>query len=215
MTKRSWRLSKTIPVTSWTAKHRWDLSLERVAIAVVGLLTAGLGEAFYIRAALGNSPWLVLGDVVSRSLSISIALASFFISLAVLLAWVPLKEKIGFGVIANAVLVAIGMQLGLMLIPPQQSIITGSLFILIACVLLGLGNAVFITCGLGPGPRQGLMTALHRLTGIRVSRLTFGHEFSAFLLGAMLGGAFGVGTFIFLILIGPAMAISFSILSGR
>lgn len=213
---RNWRthFSKTIPATSWTASHRWELSGRRLLILTVGLMMAGLGEAFYIRANLGNNPWLVLGDALTNYLPVTIAAASFIISVIVVLIWIPLREKVGFGVIANTILVALGMQIGINVLPTQNSVLEGSIFIAIACVLLGIGNAIFITCGLGPGPRQGLMTALHRITGIRVSRLTLGHETFALALGAILGGSYGIGTFIFLLLIGPALAFSFALIKN-
>lgn len=204
--------SKTIPVTSWTATHRWDLSMSRGLTMGISLFAAGIGEAFYIQANLGNNPWLVLGDALTHYLSISIAFASFLISCFVLLLWLPLREKIGIGVIANTFIVALGMQIGITVVPKQNNLSGGILFIIIACMLLGIGNAVFITCGLGPGPRQGLMTALHRITRIRVSRLTLGHESFAFVCGALLGGSYGIGTLIFLFLIGPCLALSFSLI---
>jgi len=213
---KSWShfFSKGIPTTSWTARHRWDLNAKRILFLSLSLLSAGIGEAIYIRANLGNAPWLVLGDALTLILPVSIAVSSFLISIMVVILWIPLKEKLGFGVIANTLIVAIGIHIGIKLVPEQHSLFGGAVFILISCLLLGLGNAVFITCGLGPGPRQGLMTALHRITKIRVSRLTLAHETTALTLGAILGGNYGIGTFIYLALIGPSLAFSFALIKN-
>jgi uncharacterized membrane protein YczE len=124
----------------------------------------------------------------------------------------PLKEKYGIGPIANTLIVPLAMNVGLTLIPRQESIANGVLFLIVGIACVGLGSAIYITCGLGAGPRQGMMTALHRITGIRVARIATSIEVVVFTLGVLMGGKYGIGTLVFALCIGPAVAIGFSIM---
>ncbi|MFZ9857242.1 MAG: YczE/YyaS/YitT family protein [Roseiflexaceae bacterium] len=204
--------SRTIPHTTWTAGSRWDLSLSRLIILVLGLFLFGIGESLYIQSNLGNSPWAVFADGVAKLTGTTIAWSTFVISCVVFLLWIPLKEKYGIGPIANTLIVPFAMNVGLNLIPRQESVVNGVLFLIIGIACVGLGSAIYITCGLGAGPRQGMMTALHRITGIRVARIATSIEVVVFTLGVLMGGKYGIGTLVFAVCIGPAVAIGFSIM---
>lgn len=204
--------SRTIPHTTWTAGSRWDMSLSRLLILVLGLFLFGIGESLYIQSNLGNSPWAVFADGVAKLTGTTIAWSTFVISCVVFLLWIPLKEKYGIGPIANTLIVPLAMNVGLTLIPRQESIINGVFFLIIGIACVGLGSAIYITCGLGAGPRQGMMTALHRITGIRVARIATSIEVVVFTLGVLMGGKYGIGTLVFALCIGPAVAIGFSIM---
>ena len=104
------------------------------------------------------------------------------------------------------------MNVGLTFIPRQESIVNGAVFLVIGIACVGLGSAIYITCGLGAGPRQGMMTALHRITGMRVARIATSIEVVVFTLGVLMGGKYGIGTLVFALCIGPAVAIGFSIM---
>jgi len=207
------RPHKTIPVTPWRAQNRWDLSMSRVSILCFGLFIFGIGDSLLIQSKLGNAPWSVLAQGLAKTFDSEIGLLTFLVSAIVLLLWIPLKEKPGFGTIANIVIIAGAIQLGIELIPPAENTIWGLFYIFSGIALVGAGSALYITCGLGPGPRDGLMTALHHKTGIRVGRVRLAIEGTVLLLGALLGGALGVGTALFALLIGQSIAIFLGIVA--
>ena len=207
------RPHKTIPVTPWRAKNRWDLSLSRVAILCSGLFIFGIGDALLIQSNLGNAPWSVLAQGLAKTFNSEIGLLTFIISAIVLLFWLPLKEKPGFGTLANILIIAAAIQLGVDFIPPAENTIWGLVYIFSGIALVGAGSSLYITCGLGAGPRDGLMTALHQKTGIRVGRVRLAIEGTVLLLGALLGGQLGVGTALFALLIGQSIAIFLGIVA--
>ena len=193
------RPSKTIPSTSWRADTTWGLingnqSLQRFLILIFGLTLFGIGEAFLVITSLGNSPWVVLSEGISLNSNLNIGQATFFVSLMVLFFWIPLKQKPGFGTLANMVVIAAAIELGLLIIPEVKNLALKVFYVLFGILLVGIGSALYITCGLGTGPRDGLMTGLHYRTGVRVGRVRLGIEVVALTTGALLGGSLGVGT---------------------
>ena len=207
------RPHKTIPVTPWRAANRWDLSLSRVSILSFGLFIFGIGDSLLIQSNLGNAPWSVLAQGLAQTFNSEIGLLTFIISAIVLLLWIPLKEKPGFGTIANIVIIAGAIQLGIDFIPPAENTIFGLIYIFSGIALVGAGSSLYITCGLGPGPRDGLMTALHHKTGVRVGRVRLAIEGTVLILGALLGGTLGVGTALFALFIGQSIAIFLGIVA--
>lgn len=207
------RPHKTIPVTPWRAQNRWDLSVSRVAILFFGLFIFGIGDSLLIQSTLGNAPWSVLAQGLAKTFNSEIGLLTFVISAVVLLLWIPLKEKPGFGTLANIVLIAAAIQLGIDFIPPAENTFLGLGYILIGIALVGAGSSLYITCGLGPGPRDGLMTAIHQRSGIRVGRVRLAIEGTVLILGALLGGTLGIGTALFALLIGQSIAIFLGIVA--
>lgn len=201
------RPHKTVPITPWTSSGRWDLSLPRVLILFFGLAIFGLGDSLLIQANIGNAPWTVLAEGVTLKTNLSIGWATFFISVFVLLLWIPLRERPGFGTLSNIVLIATFIQLGTMIFPEVNSLPAGIAYDLIGIALVGFGSALYITCGLGPGPRDGAMTGIHQRTGIRVGRVRMGIEVTVLLAGWSLGGTVGLGTALFALLIGQSVAI--------
>lgn len=201
------RPHKTVPITPWTSSGRWDLSLPRVLILFFGLAIFGLGDSLLIQANIGNAPWTVLAEGVTLKTNLSIGWATFFISVFVLLLWIPLRERPGFGTLSNIVLIATFIQLGTMIFPEVNSLPAGIAYDLIGIALVGFGSALYITCGLGPGPRDGAMTGIHQRTGIRVGRVRMGIEITVLLAGWSLGGTVGLGTALFALLIGQSVAI--------
>jgi uncharacterized membrane protein YczE len=201
------RPHKTVPATPWTASGRWDLSVSRVLILFFGLAIFGLGDSLLIQANIGNAPWTVLAEGVTLKSDLSIGWATFFISVFVLLLWIPLRERPGFGTLSNIVLIALFIQIGTMIFPEVNSIPAGIAYDLIGIALVGFGSALYITCGLGPGPRDGAMTGIHQRSGIRVGRVRMGIEITVLLAGWSLGGTLGIGTALFALLIGQSVAI--------
>lgn len=139
--------------------------------------------------------------------------STFAISALVLLLWIPLKEKPGFGTLSNISIIAIAIQVGVEIFPSQDSYPIGILYCLLGIAMVGIGSSLYITCGLGPGPRDGLMTALHNKTGVRIGRVRLAIEGTVLLVGWRLGGSVGLGTLLFAILIGQSIAISLGVVS--
>lgn len=204
---------KTIPVTKWRAKHRWDLSTSRVAILFFGLIIFGIGDSLLIQSNLGNAPWSVLAQGLAKTFNSEIGIFTFLISGAILILWIPLKERPGFGTVSNIVLIAGAIQFGIGFIPEAPNNLVALLYIFLGIGLVGAGSSLYITCGLGPGPRDGLMTALHHRTGVRVGRVRLAIEATVLTLGAILGGKLGVGTALFALLIGQSVAIFLGIVA--
>jgi uncharacterized membrane protein YczE len=204
---------KTVPVTPWRAQSRWDISPVRVLILFVGLIIFGLGDSLLIQGNQGNAPWTVFAQGLTLKTGMSIGFATLVISTFVLLLWIPLREKPGFGTISNIVLIATFIQVGTQIFPEQSSMSTGILFDLIGIAMVGLGSSLYITCGLGPGPRDGAMTGIHYRTGIRVGRVRLGIELVVLVIGWLLGGTVGIGTALFALLIGQSVAIFLGIVA--
>lgn len=204
---------KTVPVTPWRAEHRWQLSPTRVLILFFGLAIFGLGDSLLVQGNVGNAPWTVFSQGLTLKTGMSIGWATFVISVFVLLIWIPLNEKPGFGTLSNIVLIATFIEVGTHIFPQQNSTLSGILFSLIGIAMVGLGSALYITCGLGPGPRDGAMTGIHYKTGIRVGRVRLGIEVVVLIIGWLMGGTVGIGTALFALLIGQSVAIFLGIVA--
>lgn len=204
---------KTIPYTPWRASHRWELSISRVAILFFGLAIFGLGDSLLVQGNVGNAPWTVFAQGLSLKTGWALGVSTLVISSFVLLLWIPLKEKPGFGTLANILLIASFIQIGVSIFPLQHSLISGVIFDLLGITLVGIGSALYITCGLGPGPRDGAMTGIHHRTGIRVGRVRLGIEVTVLAIGYLMGGTVGVGTLLFALLIGHSIAISLGVVA--
>ena len=209
------RPHKTVPHTPWTAKSRWQLSLPRVSVLFFGLFIFGLGDSLLIQSTIGNAPWSVLAQGVSGKMDITMGWSTFAISTLVLLLWIPLKEKPGFGTLSNIAIIAAAIQLGVSIFPEQNNFFIAVTYCLIGIAMVGFGSALYITCGLGPGPRDGLMTAIHNRSGIRIGRVRLAIEGSVLVAGWLLGGTVGLGTLLFALLIGNSMAISLGFLARQ
>lgn len=205
--------ARTVPKTSWAAPSVWSLNPKRVLILFSGLALMGTGGAITVQSELGNPPWTVLAQGLARQLDIPLGWAFFIVSCLVLLIWFPLKVTPGFGTISNAVVFAATLQLGVNVIPTQESFLVSILMVVLGIGFVGFGTALYISCGLGPGPRDGWMIGLVKRTGIRIWKIRFGMEAFALSIGFLLGGTVGIGTVLVMLLIGQTIAISFTLLS--
>jgi hypothetical protein len=195
------------------AHGRWKLTIPSVTVLVIGLFLFGIGEAFLVQSRLGNSPWVVLSQGISVHTGINLGWATFLVSCAVLLLWLLLPERPGFGTLLNIVVIAWALQIGVDFLPAQKVFLPQLIFALIGIGCVGVASSLYISAGLGPGPRDGLMTGLHKITGIRIGRVRLGIESLVLVVGAALGGRVGLGTALFALLIGQSIAISFGILA--
>ena len=207
------RPHKTVPITPWRAQHRWDLSFTRVLILFFGLALFGFGDALVVQSNLGNGPWTVFAQGLSLKTGLSLGWATFYTGVAVLLIWIPLRERPGFGTISNIVIISASIQIGVEIFPLQSTFLGGVASALLGIALVGIGTALYITCGLGSGPRDGAMTGIHNRTGIRVGRVRMGIEVTVLIIGAFLGGSIGLGTALFALLVGQSVAISFGVVA--
>jgi len=200
------RPARSVPVTRWRSPGRWSPRPASLVVLLVGLWTFGTGEAMLVRSGLGVSPWTVLAQGLSVVLPMNIGAATFLVSAGVLLLWIPLRERPGLGTVANALVIAVALQVGVTVLP-QPGHWPGQLaFVLGGIALVGLGSGLYLTTDLGPGPRDGWMTGVHQRTGWPVARVRLGIEISVLTLGWLLGGTVGLGTVLFAVLIGPAVA---------
>ena len=174
----------------------------RMPRLLVGLALFGVGIASMVRADLGLSPWDVLHQGVARHTSLTIGTVSIITSLVVLLLWVPLRERPGIGTVCNAVLIGLVVDLTLFVVPPVEAMGVRVAFLVAGPVLVAIGSGFYIGAGLGPGPRDGLMTGLAR-RGLPVGPVRGGIELAVFVLGWALGGTVGIGTVVFTLGIGP------------
>lgn len=211
--RNPFQVAKTVPTTPWTGRHRWDFSPNRFLILAFGLFIFGLGDSLIIHSGLGNAPWSVLAQGVALKLDFSIGTTTFLISALVLFFWLPLRERPGLGTLTNIVVVAAGIDVGLLVFADPDLLAVRVAYVFIGIALVGIGSALYITCGLGSGPRDGLMTALHHRTGIPVARVRLAIELLVLTLGALLGGTLGIGTALFALLIGHAVAIAFGVVA--
>lgn len=207
------RPHRTIPITPWRAKSGWDLAPMRVGILAASLFLFGIGESLLVQSRLGNSPWIVLSEGISRRTGINLGWSTWVISCIVLILWIPLREKPGFGTFLNFLIIPAALQMGVDFFPQQNEFLPGLAFALVGIILVGIASALYITTGLGPGPRDGWMTGIHRRTGIRVGRVRLGIEAVVLTVGFALGGRVGLGTALFAIFIGQSIAISCGVLA--
>jgi uncharacterized membrane protein YczE len=204
---------RTVPVVPWTATNRWDLSFKRISILFFGLAVFGLGDGLIIQSGLGNAPWSVLAQGISLKSGLSIGTSTLIIGALVLALWIPLRERPGFGTLSNILIISLFIEVGTNIFPKQEVLIPGLIFTFVGIAMVGIGSSLYITCGLGPGPRDGAMTGLHQRTGVRVGRVRLGLEVVVSIAGAFLGGTLGLGTLLFALLIGQSVAISFGLLA--
>lgn len=174
----------------------------RTAMLLAGLVLYGASSALLVLAGLGLGPWDVLHQGLARSLGGQVGTWSIVVGALVLLAWVPLRQRPGVGTLANVVLVGLTINATLAVVPPPDGRVAQVAVMLAGVLLNGVATGLYIGAGLGPGPRDGLMTGLAaRGHSVRVVRT--GIELTVLAAGWLLGGSVGVGTVVYALAIGP------------
>lgn len=174
----------------------------RLPRLVLGLVLCGVGLSLLVQADLGLDPWDVLHQGVSDHTGIPIGTVSILTGAVVLLSWIPLRERIGLGTMLNVVLIGLTMDATLSVLDEPRAMAARIVFLVAGTVSFALGSGFYIGAGLGPGPRDGLMTSIsHRGHSIRVVRTSI--EVCVLAAGWALGGTVGVGTVVFALSIGP------------
>jgi len=210
------KLAKKVPTTAWSSEDPMSVKprLTTLVILVIGEFIFGLGDSLLIAAGIGNTPWTVLAEGISYSIEASIGEATFLVSAAVLLLWIPLREIPGIGTILNAIIIAWTIHVMVPILPSPESQMMAIFMAAFGIILVGIGSGLYLTSNLGPGPRDGWMTGLQRKTGVPIGRVRAAIEISVVLLGWSLGGTVGLGTVAFALTIGPVVAICLDI-AGR
>lgn len=193
--------------SSISAQLRLDRLPLRLIILLVGLTGFGVSMAGLIRAGLGVAPWDVLHVALAQRTGLTVGTVGIITSLLVLLAWWPLRQVPGIGTIANAFWIGLSCDLALWLIPPITHL-PAQVAVMIGAVLLnGIAGSLYIGTQLGAGPRDGLMTGLHRRTARPISLVRLLIEGTVLLLGWLLGGPVGVGTVLYAVAMGPIVGL--------
>ncbi len=200
---------RQIPRLAWSSASPFNLrpGLLTLFYLNLGLVLFGLGESLLIASSAGVSPWTVLAQGISLHTDWSIGFTTMVVSFAILLLWLPLKQKPGIGTILNALIIAFMIDFSLNWLPYPE-LLAGQILQATAGVLLvGIASGIYLTANLGAGPRDGLMTGLQALTGLPIAGIRIALEVCAVALGWYLGGVVGIGTLIFAIGVGLCVAI--------
>lgn len=208
------RLSHRIPSTPWRASTTWGLRPRMVAPLVSGLALFGFGEGLLVASHWGATPWTVFAQGVARHAHVSIGWSTAAISAAVLLAWWPLRERPGVGTLANLVIIAYVLDVTAAAMPTPAGPALRALYVVGAVAVIGAGSALYLTTGLGPGPRDGLMTSLHRRLGVSVVYVRLSIEACVLVAGWLLGGTVGVGTAFFAATIGFSVGVNLQVVQA-
>jgi uncharacterized membrane protein YczE len=190
---------------------QFDLTPVRVSVSAGrrlprlagGLLLYGASMALMIRSRLGLDPWDVLHDALAKRTGLTFGTVTAIVGAAVLLCWLPLRQRPGVGTVANIALIAVAVDVTLALLPTPGPLAIRIGYLVAGVVLNGVATAAYIGARLGPGPRDGLMTGLHARTGASVRLVRTGIEATVLATGWLLGGTLGVGTVLYAVAIGP------------
>lgn len=175
----------------------------RIVQLFIGLSLYGLAMAMMVRAGIGLDPWDVFHYGVFLHTGWTLGVTVIVVSIPVLLLWAPLRQWPGLGTIANTVWIGVATDISLALVPTAHGLFNQTAMFIAGLVINALGGALYIGSQLGPGPRDGLMTGLHRRTGVSLRLVRTGIELTVLAIGWLLGGIVGVGTLLYALLIGP------------
>ena len=189
--------------------------VRRVVQLLVGLFLYGVGCALTVQAGLGVDPWTVLAEGISIHTGIGIGWVANILGFFVLLLWIPLRQKPGVGTIANILLVGTSMQFALAVIPPVSGFLAQLAVLLGGIVVVAIASGLYIGAHFGPGPRDGLMTGMHRRLGWPIWTCRAIVELTVLTIGWLLGGTVGIGTVLFAFLIGPLVHLALPLLDTR
>lgn len=177
--------------------------LRRLPQLLGGLVLYGASDAMLVRASLGLDPWDVFHQGVARHTGWSIGFVSIVTGAAVLMCWLPLRQRPGLGTIANVICIGLSIDGTLAVLPPVIALPPRIMLLVGGVMCNGVATACYIGARLGPGPRDGLMTGVHRRTGWSLRLVRTGIELIVLGIGWALGGNVGIGTVLYAIAIGP------------
>lgn len=201
---------KKVPDLFWTAPTPFTIRPPAISILylMLGLIVFGFGHAILFAANLGVSPWMVLSQGITVQTGWSIGWTIIAVSVLVLLFWWPLKQVPGLGTVINSLVVAAVIEVSINFLPTFDHIVAQCLQALIGIIFVAMGTGIYLIANLGPGPRDGLMTGLQKVTDLPLAYVRNGLELTVVLVGWSIGGTAGIATLMFAIFIGPLAAIS-------
>lgn len=185
------------------AQLRAGRLVRRMVQLHVGLVLYGVSLAMMVRGDLGLAPWDVLHSGLARYLPLDLGQVLIVVSFLVLLAWIPLREVPGYGTVANAIVLGLSADATLAVLDRPEDLAARAALMVGGILACGTATACYIGAQLGRGPRDGLMTGLHRRTGLSLRLVRTGLEVSVVAAGLALGGHLGLGTVLFAVTIGP------------
>ena len=199
---------KNIPKVYWSSDKSFNFKpkFSTSFFLIFGLIIFGFGEGLLILSTTGNSPWSVLAEGISKNSKLSIGAATFLLSVSVLFLWIFLRQKPGLGTIFNIIIISGMIDVTLYFFDPPSSNMSKYLLAIFSVMLVGIGSGIYLVANLGPGPRDGLMTGLTKITNLPIALVRACLEISVVIVGWYLGGTVGVGTLIFAFGIGPCVA---------
>ena len=168
-----------------------------------GLLLYGVSSSLLVLAGLGLDPWDVFHQGLSRTFGLAIGTWAIMVGVVVLLLWIPLRQRPGIGTLSNVVLVGLTMNVVLGHVDPPHMLSVRIACLVCGVFLNGVATGAYIGAGLGPGPRDGLMTGLVARTGGSIRLVRTGIELTVLATGWLLGGSVGIGTVVYAVGIGP------------
>ena len=200
---------KNVPKVSWSSDKPLNLKpkISTFFFLCLGLTLFGLGEGLLIVSFTGASPWSVLAQGISLNIDLSIGTITLFISIGVLIFWLPLNQKPGIGTILNALIVAVMIDICIKFVPTPENYIPQLILAVIGVLITGFGGSIYLVANLGAGPRDGLMVGLQKKTNMPIAAVRAFLEITVVTIGWYLGGTVGVGTLLFAFGIGPAVAL--------
>ena len=206
---------KNIPKVYWSSDKSFNFKpkFSTSFFLIFGLIIFGFGEGLLILSTTGNSPWSVLAEGISKNSKLSIGAATFLVSVSVLFLWIFLRQKPGLGTIFNIIIISGMIDVTLYFFDPPSSNILKYLLAIFSVMLVGIGSGIYLVANLGPGPRDGLMTGLTKITNLPIALVRASLEISVVIIGWYLGGTVGVGTLIFAFGIGPCVALGLFIVN--
>jgi uncharacterized membrane protein YczE len=184
----------------------------RITQLLVGLFLYGFGIALMVRGAIGVAPWDVLTQGIAKQTGLDFGVITVIVGALVLLLWIPIQQKPGIGTVLNVLLVGPAAQFGLWAVPEQTELFSRILVFAGGLALVALATGLYIGARFGPGPRDGLMTGIHRKYGWKIWIVRTVIEVTVLAIGWLLGGNVGVGTVAFALLIGPMVNVTIPLL---
>ncbi|MEG8280780.1 membrane protein YczE [Streptomyces sp. AHA2] len=175
----------------------------RLVQLYAGLALYGASSALLVRSGLGLEPWNVLHQGLAELTGLSIGVVLTIVGAAVLLAWIPLRQRPGLGTVSNVLVIGMAMDATLALVPDAHGWPLRVGLMVGGIVLNGAATGLYIAARFGPGPRDGLMTGLHQRTGVSIRLVRTGIELTLVATGFVLGGTVGIGTLLYAVAIGP------------
>lgn len=179
----------------------------RLVQLFVGLWLYGATMAMMVQAGLGLNPWDVFHEGLTHHVPLSFGQVVILVGAVVLLAWIPLRQRPGFGTVANVVVIGLAADATLAILPEAQNLAVAIVLLLAGVVGNGLAGAMYVGAGLGPGPRDGLWTGIVDRTGASVRLVRTVLEIAVVAAGFALGGTIGVGTVLYALGIGPIVQV--------